>query len=383
MRRIRVLVIVAVIAVIGAACVPLSSPGVTSSIELVSTTNVNGWKYDYYRNTAMPCSVSGFQTFVIGTKIGSSLTAPRPLWTFMHGGGAGYFDVNGNPYPSAGQKVEESAASLTDKLTNNGFMAKIRADAAGFRTLSVSYCSHDIYAGMLNTDPHNAGKTPDGRPRLTTGLISVKSAIQYAESLYPTTKRFLHGGSAGSVGTYSVAYSMQLQGIAPAGIVADASVVNIEARQAAFNAGICTEDNDPARGAAIAARVNPDLANVNNEVDKLIASDRFTVPVLHIWNHGDVNTCGSLPLACPMRDGSTVTMGVTDCMHEPIRQAIAAQGPTSRSKNLPLCVDSDGTPDCSVHVTTTRAGLVNTDPASPADYLSAVLDWVHQRLADA
>jgi hypothetical protein len=383
MNRIRVLVAVAVIALIGAACVPLSNPGVVDGIQFVSSTNANGWKYDYYRNISLPCSVSGYQTFVIGTKVGSSPTAARPLWTFMHGGGAGYFDANGNPYPNANQKVEESDASLRNHLTNNGLMAKIRADSAGFRTLAVSYCSHDVYGGMLNNDPNNAGKTEDGRPRSTTGLMAVKAAIQYTESLYPATKRFLHGGSAGSVGTYGVAWSMQQQGIAPAGVVADATVVNVEGRQAAFNAGICSEDNDPARGAAIAARVHPDLANIDNEADKLIASGRLTVPFLHIWNHGDGNTCGSLPLACPMRDGSTVTMGVTDCLHEPVRQAIAAQGPTSKSKNLPLCVDNDAVPDCGVHVTTTRAGLVNTDPASPADYLTAVMDWVHLRLADA
>ena len=37
-------------------------------------------------------------------------------------------------------------------------MAKVRDDAAGFRTLAVSYCSHDIYAGVLSTDPNNPNK---------------------------------------------------------------------------------------------------------------------------------------------------------------------------------------------------------------------------------
>ena len=68
-------------------------------------------------------------------------------------------------------------------------------------------------------------------------------------------------------------------------------------------------------------------------------------------------------------------MGATDCNHEPLRLAIAAQGPGSRSKNLPVCVDSDAVTDCSVHVVTPKNGLVNTDPASPADYNSAVMAW--------
>jgi hypothetical protein len=176
---------------------------------------------------------------------------------------------------------------------------------------------------------------------------------------------------------------MQMQNQAPVGIVADASIINTEALGAAEAAGYCTDDNDPARLAAIAARIAPDLANNANEPDKLVSSGRFTVPIMHIWNHGDSNTCGSPPIACPLRNGTTVTMGLTDCIHEPMKEAIAAQGPTSRSKNLPVCVDNDGTPDCSLHVVTSRIHLTNTDPASPADYLSAIMTWVDARLKDA
>lgn len=104
---------------------------------------------------------------------------------------------------------------------------------------------------------------------------------------------------------------------------------------------------------------------------------------MHIWNHADQSSCGAFPIACPLRDGSVVNLGVTDCYHEPLRLAINAQGPTSRSKNLPLCVDVDGTPDCSTHVVTNRVGALNTDPASPADYLTAIIQWVDQRLTDS
>ncbi len=177
---------------------------------------------------------------------------------------------------------------------------------------------------------------------------------------------------------------MQLQGIAPAGIVADASLINVESRQAAFQQGVCTEDNDPARIAGISGRVHPDLADINNEVDKIVANGKLTVPIMHIWNHGDTNTCGATPVTCPLRDGTTVTMGLTDCMHRPLQIVISAQGPTSKSRNLPVCVDADDVKgDCSTHVVTTRASVLNTDPASPADYIGAVVDWVHARLADA
>ncbi len=382
MRMLRRCVAVLGAAVVLGACNLLALPGDTASITLVSTSTSGGWRYDYYRNTAYPCAVSGYQTFVIGTKIGSSATAARPLWVFMHGGGAGYFDAQGEPVPGNGQKVEESAVSLRTHLTNDGLLGSIRSDPAGFRTLAVSYCSHDVYAGTNSNDPHNPNTTPDGRARTTNGVYEVKAAVEYAQSHYPTTKTFLHGTSAGSAGAYGVAWAMQQQGIAPAGVVGDASLVNAEAFAAAYAAGYCTDNNDPNRVAAIAARVNADLANPDNEVDKLVSSGRLTVPLLHIWNHGDSNTCGSPPISCPLRDGSHVTLGLTDCIHEPLRRAIAAQGATSRSLNYPVCVDNDGTPDCSLHVVTTRVGLTNTDPSTPADYLTGIVDWIHARLAD-
>jgi hypothetical protein len=380
----RIALVVAVVAALSGltACNTLLLPGNTSSITFVSTTTTGGWRYDYYRNNAYPCSVSGYQTFVVGTRVGSSDTARRPLWVFMHGGGAGYFDTSGQPVPGPGQKVEESAASLTTHLTNNGLLGRIRADAAGFRTVAVSYCSHDIYAGANTPDPHNPNTTPDGKPRPTNGVYATKAAIQYVLDHYPTTKTFLHGTSAGSAGTFGVAWAMQLQGIAPAGVVADASLVNAEAFAAADAAGYCTDNNDPARVAAISARIQPDLANIANEPDKLVSSGRLTVPILHIWNHGDSNTCGSPPIACPMRDGSVVTLGLTDCIHEPMRRAIAALGPTSRSKNYPVCVDNDATPDCSLHVVTSRIHLTNTDSSTPADYLGGIVTWVDARLTD-
>jgi hypothetical protein len=172
--------------------------------------------------------------------------------------------------------------------------------------VAVSYCSHEVYGGVNTPDPHNPNTTPDGKPRTTNGLLATKAAIQYAESRYPTTDVFLHGTSAGSVGTFPVAWGMQLQGVAPAGLIADASIVNLEAEHAAFEQGLCLDDSDPARLQAIAARVHPDLANIDN----------------------------------------------------------------------------DPVPDCSTHVVTNKGGLLNTDPASPADYLTAIMGWVHARLAD-
>ena len=152
---------------------------------------------------------------------------------------------------------------------------------------------------------------------------------------------------------------------------------------AGFAAGICADNNDPGRLEAIAARVHPTSANIDNEADKLVSTGRLTVPLMHIWNHGDQNTCGSPPGRCPLRDGSQVTMGFTDCIHEPMRAAIAALGPASRSENLPLCVDNDATPDCSTHVVTNKVRAHEHRPVDARrlpDRRSWT--WVHARLAD-
>ena len=63
MRRVVSLVVgFLTVAIANTAC--LTIPGTTSQINLVSSTTVNGWKYDFYRNSAYPCSISGYQTLV-------------------------------------------------------------------------------------------------------------------------------------------------------------------------------------------------------------------------------------------------------------------------------------------------------------------------------
>jgi hypothetical protein len=204
------------------------------------------------------------------------------------------------------------------------------------------------------------------------------------QSTYPTSKYFLAGGSAGSAGAYEVAWAEQLSKNAPAGVIGDASVLNAEQGTAAYQQGVCANPAFSTESAAIIQRrFAPAIGDMDNEPDKLVSRGELTVPLLHIWNHGDVNTCGSAQMQCPLRDGTVISMGATDCNHEPLRAAIAAHDVGGRSMNLPVCVDSDATPDCSLHVVTPHAGLTNTDPSTPADYLNAVAAWVDARLADS
>jgi hypothetical protein len=271
-----------------AACAPpLSSPGNIGSIQLVSTSVESGYRVEYYRNTAYPCSISGYQTFTITYREGQPTTTAAPLWTYLHGGAVGWFDSSGRPRPDDAFMREESAASLTG--SGGGLTAKVLADPAGFRLLRTSMCNRDLYSGAGLLDPNNPNELANGSAKTTNGLLATKAAIQFARNRFATTKYFLHGGSAGSIGTYSVAWSLQQQGLAPAGIVADSFILNQEWGQAVLAQGVpcATAEQAITHMTEIKARVHPDIANIANEPDKLVAEGRLTVPIAQVWNHGD------------------------------------------------------------------------------------------------
>jgi hypothetical protein len=132
----------------------------------------------------------------------------------------------------------------------------------------------------------------------------------------------------------------------------------------------------------IKQRLHPTLTTQGNQPDQLVSRGELTVPVLHVWNRADHVSCGAAQMDCPLRDGTTVRMGAADCHHEPMRRAIAALGPGSKSVNMQLCVSPATNPGtCRVH-TPTNDDLTNTDPAWPADYNGAAMAWVRARLAD-
>lgn len=363
-----------------------AAPGDTSQIQRAETTTSNGWTYTRYRNLAYPCAISGYQSFVIGTKVGSSPTATRPLWVKMRGGGAGWFDTDGTPLPTSGVKTEEGLAMQLSYDTP-GLMADVKAAPQGFRTLIVSLCSHDIYAGNDNYDPYNPNVTPDGRNRPTNGLAATKAAIQFTQSTHPTDDYFLHGTSAGGVGVYHVAWSLQQQGMPPAGFVSDSGVLNQAWQRYIAENGVpggsagCQKTTEE-RGYGVLGRIARTVGDPANEPDLLVSSRRLTVPVVHIWNHADSNQCGNAPIPCPLRDGTTPTMQSADCNHAPISTAIGALPASAKSKAMGVCVEgTDAAVPCDRHVVTATATL-NTDPAQPADYQAAIYSWVIERLAD-
>ena len=350
-----------------AAIRPVGAAGDMTRIQLVSTTVADGWRFEYYRNLAYPCSVSGYQTFTIATRVGQEPDAVQPLWVFMHGGGVGYFAPNGTPMPSAGQKVQESAQVQRANALSGELKGRIADDDAGFRMMAVSMCDHDIYAGPDIPDPNNPNRLPNGQARTVNGLFATKAAVQYAVGRFPTDDYFLYGGSAGSYGTWHVAWGLEQAGIPPTGLIADSGVMNIAWQQATFFLPECGRGEEAS--IEIPKRLHPDVINPANGPDRLIADGRLTTPVADVFSVGDRNQCGDMPIECPV-GGETVTMGSVECNHEPVRRAIEAQGDASRSLSMDLCVRSDPppAPACQTHVPSSKAGAVNTRAGWPADF---------------
>jgi hypothetical protein len=366
---------------VSAAPKPVGAPGDMARIQLVSTTTQGGWRYEHYRNTAYPCSVSGYQTFTIATRVGTDPDAVAPLWVFMHGGGIGYFTPDGRPMPGTGQKVEETAELQRRNVLSGELKGRIADDPAGFRMMAVSMCDHDIYAGADVPDPNNPNRLPNGQPRTVNGLFATKAAVQYALGRYPTDDHFLYGGSAGSYGTYHVAWGLEEMGIAPTGIVADSGVMNIGWQEATFFLPECGRGEEAS--VEIPRRLHPDVIAPANNPDRLIADGRLTTPVADVFSVGDRGQCGEMPIECPV-GGETITMGSVECMHEPLRRAIETQGSGSRSLSMDLCVRSDPppAPACQTHVPSSKVGAVNTRAGWPADFVAVLVDWVHDRLDD-
>ena len=122
---------------------------------------------DFYRNTAYTCGFSGNYTFLVVEPRDKPGTE-APLWVFLHGGGAGYFDeqqtykigiapntdISRNPSEHNTEKTLEKLrdGQLFYRTTNaNGEIKNstiTRRIMEGYRILIVSMCDHDLHSGM-------------------------------------------------------------------------------------------------------------------------------------------------------------------------------------------------------------------------------------------
>ena len=72
----------------------------TEAIALADLRNVTFQGYtqdlEFYRNEAYDCGLSGKYTFMVANPLNGDADDEAPLWVYLHGGGTGYFDDQGN-----------------------------------------------------------------------------------------------------------------------------------------------------------------------------------------------------------------------------------------------------------------------------------------------
>lgn len=364
----------------GAAITPIATPGLTSQIVLMGTHEEAGWSYAYYENRSYPCALSGYYTFTIASPIDTEPEDVRPLWVYMHGGGYGYIEPGGIPNPNDSQMRQESFVDQRSYLeggdTGQGGILRKVERSGQYRRLAVSMCGHDGYAGGGQLDPNNGGRT-------VHGLHATTAAVAYALRTVATDDYIIHGSSAGSFGAWGVAWSLEEQGLRATAIVADSGMITVpNPRVVPVGSSTHCPQDGPGRQ-AFAARLHPDIFDPDNAPAELVADGRLTSPVLDVWTTNDSVGCGSVEVYCTV-NGVTTVKGGEACLHEPMRQAIAAgqAGPGSRS--MALCVDDlhPTTPGpCDRHIPTTSSeSYRNTDlTQAPADFQVEIMNWVTAR----
>lgn len=205
-----------------------------------------------YRNLAYRCGRTDYYTFLVVER-DATIGQPAPLWFYLRGGGAGYYDEGGvyvgdesmndqwalNTHAAALLQIAFSGTpqNATTKATVAG-----KRVAEGYRLISPSFCDHDLYLGPGHDYPNNPNW---GGEDTVDGLLATMAAIDFTArgngSLpgHHGTHIFVHGTSAGSPGAYGVAHAFAASGVSLTGVVLDSFVLSGEL--APLFADGCTE----------------------------------------------------------------------------------------------------------------------------------------------
>ena len=209
-----------------------TTDGITLAGEQNQTAFGLDFDFDFYRNNTYSCGLSGNYTFMVVNPANCDETVEAPLWVFLHGGGAGFYDENGD-YQAVGDQTEDTwnheetfndllITQLQGRTVENGQLKDItltRRIQEGYRVVMVSMCDHDQYSGLGTPYPNNPNPGAE-----VNGMQATMSAVEYTVANYPTTEVFAHGTSAGSVGVYNLAMSFAAQDIHLSGVVADSVI---------------------------------------------------------------------------------------------------------------------------------------------------------------
>ncbi len=297
----------------------------------------NSIKLDFYRNTAYTCGFSGNYTFLVVEPVDNP-GAEAPLWVYLHGGGAGYFDenqeyiigvspVNGQPKDPNNHNTEKTLEILRDnQLIHNTHTTAGEIESStltrrimeGYRVLIVSMSDHDLHSGMGTPYLNN----PSGGE--VNGLQANMAAIDYIVTNYPTTHVFAHGTSAGSIGAFTLAYAYNLEGIKLNGVIMDSHLASF--RTNTLNESLAGVSGFPFAADFIAKEFSAKVGWVADP-DRFpgieyVIDNGYDIPSLDIYGNLDPGCGGGLA-----RIDEAHSVGLDNCnwVHDGFRQAVAAQ----------------------------------------------------------
>ncbi len=183
--------------------------------------------YWIFQDSKYPCGKQGNFQFVVLQK-GNALDKRHLLVRFI-GGFAGFYYAGSsgqlNYFPDASFQDLLYADNYTKTIAVRGVDRKI-VDTNGWRIMSPSYCSHDLYLG---TGQYNA---TDGFNRW--GYLASQDAINYTQKIFSTDKMVMYGTSAGASG----AFYQGLNFSNVSGIIMDSFAVDLQPLISACQQGL-------------------------------------------------------------------------------------------------------------------------------------------------
>jgi hypothetical protein len=293
----------------------------TAAIVLVEAhdVSIHGERYTIstYRNDAYGCGREGTFPFVVVEPVAAS-GEPRPLWALLHGGGIGYYDVDGSYETTSGESHND--AETTGRLLHmlyryvgpDGTLDTFVGDRvrAGDRVVLGSLCDHDLYLGLGQPYPNNPNHadTVDG---LLANLAMVDAVTNGTESVAvrPTSSRWILGTSAGAFGAYALAHNLWARDVSVSGVILDSGVLT--ARSAALRDGL------PLVTAGMVAKHGPYLTDEALWIDETIANG-FDVPLFDTVQQDDRTCAGNATLVAGAEQFASNCAWVHAALHEVI-----------------------------------------------------------------
>ena len=151
-------------------------------------------------------------------------------------------------------------------------MADVLADPRVSACLVVSMCDRDLYSGALQIDPNNPNKLANGSAKTTNGLLATKAAIQFtATASRRRSSSCRVAAPVRSARTRSPGRSSSRVSRRPGSSPTPSSSTRSGRRPCSPGRAVRTVEPSITNITEIKARVHPDIADIANATDKLVA----------------------------------------------------------------------------------------------------------------